>query len=98
VTVRVRFVDLDGAEPDEVVVVVDVLRAFTTVPWLLHRGVARVVAGDTPERAVALRDQHLPDALLAGEIGGEPIAGFDLGNSPTAVADAPAPPPLRSPR
>lgn len=89
-TAQVRYVDLDGAEPDEVVVVVDVLRAFTTVPWLLHRGVERVLAVDTPERAVALRDRHLADALLAGEIGGEPIDGFDLGNSPTAVAEAPA--------
>jgi 2-phosphosulfolactate phosphatase len=84
--VEVRFLPLADAEPDEAVVVVDVLRAFTTVPWLHHRGVARVLAVDTPERAIALRDHHLPDALLAGESGGRPLPGFDLGNSPTEVA------------
>jgi 2-phosphosulfolactate phosphatase len=89
VTPRVRFVDLDGAEPDEAVVVVDVLRAFTTVPWLHHRGVGQVLAVDTPQRAMALRDGPLPDALLAGEQGGIPLEGFDLGNSPTEVAELP---------
>jgi 2-phosphosulfolactate phosphatase len=84
--VRTRFVSLADAGPDEAVVVVDVLRAFTTVPWLHHRGVARVFAVDTPERATTLRDGHLPGALLAGEIGGRPLPGFDLGNSPTEVA------------
>lgn len=85
-SVELRFVDLDGATPDEVVVVIDVLRAFTTVPALFDRAVTRVLAVDTRERAIALRDEQVPDALLAGEIGGAPIEGFDLGNSPTAVA------------
>jgi 2-phosphosulfolactate phosphatase len=86
VTPQVRFVDLDGAAPDEAVVVVDVLRAFTTVPWLYHRGVARVLAVDTPDRAQELRAGPVPEALLAGESGGIPLEGFDLGNSPTEVA------------
>jgi 2-phosphosulfolactate phosphatase len=84
--VECRFLSLADAEADEVVVVIDVLRAFTTVPWLDHRGVARVLAVDTPERATSLRDGHLPGALLAGEVGGRPLPGFDLGNSPTEVA------------
>ncbi|MEX1177363.1 MAG: 2-phosphosulfolactate phosphatase [Nitriliruptor sp.] len=82
----VRFVPLADAEDDEVVVVIDVLRAFTTVPWLHEREVSRILAVDTPERALALRDEHLPTALLAGEVGGAPLPGFDLGNSPTEVA------------
>jgi 2-phosphosulfolactate phosphatase len=90
VTPRVRFVDLEQAEPDEAVVVVDVLRAFTTVPWLHARGVRRVLAVDTPERAQALRAGPFPDALLAGEQGGIPLEGFDLGNSPTEVEGLPA--------
>lgn len=84
----VRFVDLAEAAPDEAVVVIDVLRAFTVVPWLFHRGVRRVLAVDTRERALALRDDHLSDAWLAGESGGAPLPGFDLGNSPTEVADS----------
>jgi 2-phosphosulfolactate phosphatase len=84
--VRTRFLPLADAGPDEAVVVIDVLRAFTTVPWLFHRGVARVFAVDTPGRATSLRDDHLPGSLLAGEVGGQPLPGFDLGNSPTEVA------------
>lgn len=83
-----RMLDLDAAEPDEAVVVIDVLRAFTVVPWLLERGAERVLAVDTRERALELRDRHLPGALLAGEQGGRPYPDFDLGNSPTEVADA----------
>ena len=77
-----RFVDLADAEPDEAVVVVDVLRAFTTVPWLLDRGAVRVLAVATAQEAFELRRRRLPDALLVGEDGGERIEGFDLGNSP----------------
>ncbi|WP_052666381.1 2-phosphosulfolactate phosphatase [Nitriliruptor alkaliphilus] len=88
-TPTLRFVDLADAAPDEAVVVVDVLRAFTVVPWLFHRGAARVLAVDTAERAEALRDGPVTGALLAGESGGVPIEGFDLGNSPVEVAALP---------
>lgn len=83
---KVRYVPLADADDDEAVVVIDVLRAFTVAPWLLHRGVRRLLAVDTPERARQLRAERLPDALLAGESGGAPLPGFDLGNSPTEVA------------
>lgn len=88
-TPTLRFVDLADAAPDDAVVVIDVLRAFTVVPWLFHRGAGRVVAVDTAERAEALRDGPLPGALLAGESGGVAIEGFDLGNSPVEVAALP---------
>lgn len=82
-----RYVDLDGAAPDDAVVVIDVLRAFTTVPWALHRGARRVLAVDTAERAFALRDADIGAAVLAGEDGGRPLDGFDTGNSPSAIAE-----------
>jgi 2-phosphosulfolactate phosphatase len=84
------FVDLDGAEPDEAVVVIDVLRAFTTVPWLYERGAADVLATDRPERALELGDELTARGrrvVLAGEDGGRRLDGFDLGNSPTEVAE-----------
>lgn len=84
---HVDFVDLDGAGPDEAVVVIDVLRAFTTVPWLLHRGADRVVAVASRDEARRLRDEQLPEALLAGEHGGRMVADFDLGNSPSDLVD-----------
>lgn len=83
---EVRFVDLADAQPDEVVVVIDVLRAFTTVPWMLARGAGRLLTVDTPRRAIELRRDHLPDALISGEEGGAKLPGFDLGNSPSEVA------------
>ncbi|MTV27731.1 2-phosphosulfolactate phosphatase [Nitriliruptoraceae bacterium ZYF776] len=89
-SLRVRYVDLADAGPDQAVVVIDVLRAFTTVAWLFERGVTQVLAVDERDRARRLRDDHVPDALLAGESGGRPLPDFDLGNSPTDIRDAPA--------
>lgn len=82
----VRYVDLEAAAPSEAVVVIDVLRAFTTVPWAYQRGAARVLAVAEREQALELRETSLPDALLAGEQGGVPVPGFDLGNSPSEMA------------
>jgi 2-phosphosulfolactate phosphatase len=88
----VRFVDLATAEPDEVVVVIDVLRAFTTVPWFHERGAREVLAVDTAAAAFALRDELLGTrpgrVVLAGEDGGQRLEGFELGNSPSEVVDA----------
>jgi len=85
---QARFVPLADAEPDDAVVVIDVLRAFTVQPWLFHRGAARILAVAEEQQATALRDEHLPQALLAGEEGGVQLEGFDLGNSPTQVEQA----------
>jgi len=84
----VRFLTLAEAEPDEAVVVIDVLRAFTVQPWLFARGADRILAVAGEDHALALRDRELPDAVLAGEEGGQQLAGFELGNSPTQVQSA----------
>jgi 2-phosphosulfolactate phosphatase len=84
-SVAVSFVPLADAAPAEAVVVIDVLRAFTLVPWLYERGADRVLAVANREEALALRADVLPDALLAGEHGGRPYPDFDLGNSPSEV-------------
>lgn len=78
--------DLEQAAPADAVVVIDVLRAFTVAPWLHHRGAHRVLAVADRDHARQLRDTALPGALLAGEQGGRPVEGFDLGNSPSEVA------------
>ncbi len=64
-------------------VVVDVLRATTTVVAACAAGCRRIVPVRDADAAVA-RAAALPpgEALLAGERAGEPIPGFDLGNSP----------------
>lgn len=67
--------------PERIAAVVDVIRATTTIVMAFRHGCRsiRPVAG--VEEARAARADH-PDALLAGEQGGERIAGFDIGNSP----------------
>ncbi|TGH19147.1 MAG: 2-phosphosulfolactate phosphatase family protein [Aphanocapsa feldmannii 277cI] len=72
----------DHGRPDAAVVI-DVLRATTTIAW-------------SPVQAFADLDSlhRAADAwpagrrLLAGERGGKRLEGFDLGNSPVAVAPA----------
>jgi 2-phosphosulfolactate phosphatase len=86
-TPELRFVALEDASPDGTAVVIDVLRAFTVVPWLFARGAQRVLAVAERSQALALREAALPDALLAGERGGRPYPDFDLGNSPLQLQD-----------
>jgi 2-phosphosulfolactate phosphatase len=65
------------------VLVVDVLRASTTMIAALANGCAGVVPAPDAETARRLARGLPPGTcLLAGERRGEPIPGFDLGNSP----------------
>ena len=64
-------------------IVVDVLRATTTVVAACAAGCVRIIPVADPCAARA-RAALFPagEVLLAGERGGEPIPGFPLGNSP----------------
>jgi 2-phosphosulfolactate phosphatase len=77
----VSIQDLAG----QVVVVVDVLRATTTLACALEAGAEKVQpcleVAEARELA-QVRRLAGEQVLLGGERGGEPIAGFDLGNSP----------------
>ena len=64
-----------------VAVVVDVLRATSTIAQALEAGYRRVLCCAEPDEARALRER-LGEGVLAGERLAEPIPGFDLGNSP----------------
>jgi 2-phosphosulfolactate phosphatase len=73
---------LDGAAvAGSRVLVIDVLRAATCIVTALANGCAGIVPVATPEEA-RLRLAAQPDVLVAGERRGEPLEGFDLGNSP----------------
>jgi 2-phosphosulfolactate phosphatase len=64
-------------------VVLDVLRATSTIVEALVNGARRIIPFSTVEEAVAKKNELGRDAaLLCGERGGEKIPGFDLGNSP----------------
>lgn len=65
-------------------VVIDVLRAFTTAAYAVAAGAREIELVGTPEEGRA-RKRADPALVLAGEVGGRPIAGFDHGNSPAAM-------------
>lgn len=77
--------DLAGAgEARGIVVVVDVLRAFTTAAYAFAAGAAEILPVGTVREALGLRDAGRAD-LVMGEVGGLPVAGFDLPNSPAVL-------------
>lgn len=61
--------------------VVDVLRASTSIITALANGCAAIVPVAEPAEALR-RAAATPGALVAGERHGDPLEGFDLGNSP----------------
>lgn len=75
-----RCADARGA-----VVVIDVLRSFTTAAVAFARGAREIVGIDSIDALPALRARY-PDALAVGsKAGGAPAEGFDLGNSPSQL-------------
>ncbi len=65
------------------VVVIDVLRASSTITTALAEGAEKVIPVLLPEEARKKAGNLCShQVLLAGERGGVKIAGFDLGNSP----------------
>jgi 2-phosphosulfolactate phosphatase len=84
--VRIHGINADSARG--VVVVIDVLRAFTVSAYALAGGARELLLVRGVEEALTLRDEAHPDALLAGEVGGRLIPGFDLNNSPARMQSA----------
>ena len=70
---------------DGLVIVIDVLRAFSTAAYAFEAGAESITLVSAVEAALALK-QQLPGALVMGEVGGLPPAGFDFGNSPAEIA------------
>jgi 2-phosphosulfolactate phosphatase len=71
----------DQAAPAPVGIVVDVLRATSTIAQALASGFRRVLCCAEIDDARALRAE-LPDSLLGGERNAVRIEGFDVGASP----------------
>jgi 2-phosphosulfolactate phosphatase len=65
-------------------VIVDVFRAFTSAAFCVAAGAREIVLVNDHEQALAMKRAD-PRLFLAGEIGGRPIPGFDVGNSPSAI-------------
>jgi 2-phosphosulfolactate phosphatase len=76
---------LKGAQTAKgVAVIIDVFRAFTCAPLLFSLGIQKSILVSTPEEAFALKEKN-SKLVLIGEVGGIPIEGFDLGNSPSEI-------------
>lgn len=72
-----------GALRGGVAVVIDVLRATTTIVHALAHGCSAVIpCGEIDEAREVAEGLPRGSAILGGERRGEPIPGFDLGNSP----------------
>ncbi|MEE8600492.1 2-phosphosulfolactate phosphatase [Euzebya tangerina] len=76
---------LDVDQHSGTVVVVDVLRAFTTAAVALAGGVERYEVVSTVEEAHARRAAD-PSVLLLGEVDAVKVPDFDFGNSPWELA------------
>lgn len=68
-----------------VVVIIDVLRAFTTDAYIANNGAKQIIPVGTVEEAFRIKKDH-PDYILIGERNGIKIEGFDYGNSPAEVS------------
>ena len=70
----------------DVAVVIDVLRATTTIPWALVNGADSIQVFSDLELLIAKAKQWDSDKrVMVAERGGKKIEGFDLGNSPLSV-------------
>lgn len=85
---EIRRVHLpQAAAAQGVVIVIDVIRAFSVAANAFSRGAQRLWLVRSVEDAFTLRERE-PEALLAGEVGGRLIPGFDFNNSPSLMAKA----------
>ncbi len=90
----------EASEARGVVIVIDVIRAFSVAAYALAGGAQALWLVRTVEEAFALRERNPevllsgtppqqgkqePKTLLIGEVGGRLIPGFDLNNSPALM-------------
>lgn len=68
-------------------VVIDVIRAFTTTAFAFKAGAKNILLTDSIEEAKLLH-KTLPNSLLAGEEMGNQVEGFHFGNSPVEIAQS----------
>ncbi len=82
---KIPLAECDKA--DGFVVVIDVLRAFTTAAYAFGAGAQEIHLVSTIDEALSLKKEN-PSLLLTGEFHGQIIPGFDFGNSPYEIAKA----------
>jgi 2-phosphosulfolactate phosphatase len=76
---------LSESTENEIAIVVDVLRATTTITTALYRGAQCIIPTKDAKSAFKMAKEH--NALLMGERGCIKIRGFDFGNSPLEITE-----------
>ena len=80
---KFHYTDLETChEATGLVVVIDVIRAFTNAAFVFSRGAKEIYPVGKVEEALQFKAET-PNSLACGEVGGIPPEGFDFGNSPT---------------
>jgi len=72
---------VDGKNSHDVYIVIDVIRATTSMAVMFDQGAKRIFVASTVEEAREAA-QKKPGRLLCGERNVQPVPGFDYGNSP----------------
>ena len=72
---------VEGSSANDIYIVVDVIRATTSMAVMFDQGAARVLVAGSVEQAREAA-QKIPGRLLCGERNVQRIPGFDYGNSP----------------
>jgi len=84
---KFHYTDLENCHTAAgVVLIIDVLRAFSTAAYAFSLGAKEILLVGTVEEAIALKAK-IPNAKVMGEVGGLPPEGFDFGNSPTRILE-----------
>jgi 2-phosphosulfolactate phosphatase len=87
VRIDVAFTPGEGLAAASLAIVVDVLRATSTIPQALAAGYERVLCVAEIDEARRLREST-PGSLVGGERDANRIDGFDVGASPREFLDA----------
>jgi 2-phosphosulfolactate phosphatase len=72
---------VEGSSANDIYIIVDVIRATTSMAVMFDQGAARVLVAGSIEQAREAA-QKVPGRLLCGERNVQRIPGFDYGNSP----------------
>lgn len=81
-----RYTLDDCQQAKGIVLIIDVLRAFSTAAYAFSRGATEIRLVSGIQEALDLKAK-LPNAKAMGEVGGLPPEGFDFGNSPTRILE-----------
>lgn len=77
------FPETENLFDDSIVLMIDVLRASTTIAACMHNGAKEVIPCDTLDKAVKVYSSLSKEVrFLGGERNGVKPSGFDAGNSP----------------